>query len=77
MYRAVKRLADAAAGTQRLARPDFLSLGRCCSVSRLDRPLSERPPAESGPRSTRRDEERMNGARADKEDLYLADKFRR
>lgn len=39
MYRAVKCPVDAAAGTQRLARPDFLSLGRCCSVSQLDRPL--------------------------------------
>lgn len=63
MYRAVKRPADAAAGTQRLARPDFLSLGAVLSLGSIVH--SERPPAESGGlRSTRRDGRIERGTRA-------------
>lgn len=53
MYRVVKCPADEAAGTQRLARPDFPSLGRGAAFCPLASIVhSERPPAESGgPRS--------------------------
>lgn len=64
MYRIVKCPADEAAGTQRLARPDFPSLGRCRSVSRLRSSTQNGRPQSGGPRS--REGTGMNGKRADR-----------
>lgn len=59
MYRVVKCPANEAAGTQRLARPDFPSLGRCRSVPRLRSSTQS-----GGPRSL--EGKGMNGGRADR-----------
>lgn len=56
--------ADEAAGTQRLARPDFPSLGQYRSVPRLRSSTQSGRPQSGGPRS--RKGTGMNGGRAER-----------